>query len=74
MDLLNILAIIGIVVGTSTMVSMIYDTRRQNAYDKQLAKNIEMMRYHFWLKTIGLNETAYMFNEVGIRVSLGEEV
>ena len=71
---INILAIMGTVIGFITLVSAIYKVCRQNAYEKQIDKNMEEVRYYYWLQRVGLRETAVMFNEFGITISLGEEV
>jgi len=71
MEILIIAALIlCIIVYTKTGI----DIKRNDARNKQIAENMEMIRYHFWLIEVGLTETAFMFNEFGLSVSRGEEV
>ena len=74
MDILDILVIVVIIYNIIIFIKAGIDIKHSYTRDKQIAKNLEMMRYHFWLTQVGLEETALMFNEFGISVSLGEEV
>lgn len=71
MDIFSIsILIYGIIIFTKICM----DIKRNHTRGKQLDKNMELMRYHFWLREVGFEETAFMFNEFGITVSIGEEV
>jgi len=73
--MIEILAAIAMLIGTIIAIALSYRESQQICNRHvQRAKEMEMVRYHFWLVEVGLTETAYMFNEFGITVSLGEEV
>jgi len=71
---MEIFYILALIYGTAIFIKTCIDVKRNYARNKQLAKNMEMIRYHFWLTEVGLKETAFMFNEFGVSVSRGEEV
>ena len=71
---MEIFYILALIYGIAMFIKTCFDIKHNHERGKQLAKNLEMMRYHFWLIEVGLRETAWMFNEFGIGVSLGEEV
>lgn len=72
---MDILVIAGMVGGIIITIFLQFrESQRICNINEQRAKEMEMVRYHFWLVEVGLTETAYMFNEFGISVSRGEEV
>lgn len=73
--MIEILAAIAMLIGTIITIALAYRESQQICNRHvQRAKEIEKVRYHFWLREVGFEETAFMFNEFGISVSLGEEV
>jgi len=73
--MIEILAATAMLIGTIITIALAYrESQRLCDRHVQRAKEIEKVRYHFWLVEVGLTETAFMFNEFGISVSRGEEV
>ena len=63
--MMEMLAMIGLFVGCIILIASVsIEIKRARARDKQ----IEALRFHFWLTEIGLDETAYLFNETGLRI------
>ncbi len=65
---MEIFYILALIYGIAISIKTCFDIKHSYARSKQIAKNMEMIRYHFWLTEVGLKETAFMFNEFGLSI------
>ena len=64
--MMEMLAMIGLFVGCIILIASVsMEIKRARACSKQM----DALRYHYWLIEAGLDETAYLFNETGLRIS-----